>query len=301
MTTAAAALAAGMSYDGLRHAVRSGRWLRLAQGVYLTNPGPPLRDDWINAGVALAGPTAALTGWDAVRTFGLGARTPPSPHALLLTCTGANRRLPGVHVRPTSRTYTTRLLPGQHPTLPYVPVVSAARAVADTALLHTRLAPVRAMVTSAVQRGACRPDELVAELATTPRGRSALLRRAVEDALAGAGSIAEAEAADWLRAAGAPAFELNAPIRSKGRVIAIADVLWRPLRAVLEIDSREFHFSEMEWKATMTRHNALTALGYAVAHYPPSRIRSAPASWGREVVAWLARRAMELGVELKPA
>ncbi len=57
------------------------------------------------------------------------------------------------------------------------------------------------------------------------------------------------------------------------RVIAVADLLWRALRAIIEIDSREFHFDEAGWKTTMTRHNELTALGYAVTHYPPSYVR----------------------------
>src|SRR5215471_3589152 len=72
---------------------------------------------------------------------------------------------------------------------------------------------------------------------------------------------------------GVPTFELNVPIVHAGRVIAVADVLWRKLHAVLEIDSREYHLSEAQWKATMARHNKLTNVGYAVTHYPPSAIR----------------------------
>ena len=81
------------------------------------------------------------------------------------------------------------------------------------------------------------------------------------DAAAGARSVAEAEAAELLRIGGVPTFELNVPIVHAGRVIAVADVLWRKLRAVLEIDSREYHLSEAQRKATMARHNKLTNVG----------------------------------------
>lgn len=78
------------------------------------------------------------------------------------------------------------------------------------------------------------------------------------------------------------------------RVIAVADVLWRDLRAVLEIDSREFHLSEAEWKATMQRHNRLTSAGLALTHYPPSA--TGDPAWPDEVARWLHHRARELGV-----
>jgi hypothetical protein len=40
----------------------------------------------------------------------------------------------------------------------------------------------------------------------------------------------------------------------------------------------------------------LTALGYAVAHYPPEEIRAGGRRWVAEVASWLSARARELGV-----
>ena len=53
-----------------------------------------------------------------------------------------------------------------------------------------------------------------------------------------------------LRRAAVPDFELNVPILLTLylRAIAIADILWRALRAILEIDSQEFHFSAEDWR-----------------------------------------------------
>jgi hypothetical protein len=92
-----------------------------------------------------------------------------------------------------------------------------------------------------------------------------------------------------------PAFELNvAVVDERGRVVFVVDVLWRGLRAALEIDSREYHLSEQDWQASMARHNELTRCGLSVVHYPPSAVRRR--GWASEVAAWLRARADELGV-----
>ncbi|HZC72954.1 MAG TPA: hypothetical protein VE442_19815 [Jatrophihabitans sp.] len=98
-----------------------------------------------------------------------------------------------------------------------------------------------------------------------------------------------------------PSFEQNVPILdATGRVVAIADVLWRALRAVLEVDSRRHHFLEPKWIRTMHRHNMLTRYGLAVTHYPPAELRRRPAHVMEEVDAWLRGRAAELGVPYPP-
>jgi hypothetical protein len=192
-------------------------------------------------------------------------------------------------------------VPSVAPDLALVPVVGVARAVADTALDHRELSPVRALVTSAIQRRRCKLIDLVDELDSSPRNNSRLFRLAVSDALDGARSAAEADTAALLTRAGLPQFELNVPVVSlTGDLLFVVDVLWRGLRAALEIDSREFHFSEADWKATMRRHNELTRLGIAVTHYPPAMIRGSSGVFVSEVRQWLCARAAELGVALLP-
>ena len=300
--TATSARELGISRSAIRHAIARGRWRRLAQGLVLTGPDETTRRDWVLAGLALAGPSAALSGWDAVRRAGIGSREPPAPHVLVLARTGENRLIGKVRVRPTARTPRIMITSADDPVLPLVPVVSIERAIADTALAHRTLAPVRAMVTQAIQRGRCCADDIAREVDAGPRNGSALLRRALDDLRAGALSVAEAEAADQLRRVGVPPFELNVPIVDPfGRLLAIADVLWRELRAVLEVDSREFHFAEPDWKATMSRHNRLIGAGLAIMHYPPSAIRDRSSGWAIEVRDWLRARAAEVGVPYRPA
>jgi hypothetical protein len=294
--TMRAALQLGISRAAIRHAVARRRWRRLAQGVFLTVPGPPTRDDWVQVGMAITGPDAALSGWDALRTYGLGAATPPGATVLVLDRAGSFRQIACVRIRPTARPYATRVLPFAHPTLPYVSVVSAARAVADTALMYRRLAPVRALVTSSVQREKCSLEELTSELESCPRNGSGMFRRAIADVLDGARSIAEAEAAEALQLASVPSFEQNVDVvDATGRLVAKTDLLWRELRAVAEIDSREFHFYEDGWENTVGRHNLLTRGGLALEHYTPRRIRSDPKAWAAEVESWLRARAQEVG------
>jgi len=233
-----------------------------------------------------------------VRLVGLGSRTPPRPDVLVLTTRGESRRVGQVWIRKVAPPLASRHTAAEDPVLPLVRVVPLPRAVIDTALIDTRARSVRALITSAIQRELCSVEELTEQLRLAARRDSAAARRALADAAAGARSVAEAEAARQLRAGGIPPFELNVPIVHAGRVIAVADVLWRALRAVLEIDSREFHLSEAEWKATMQRHNRLTGVGLALVHYPPSAIHGTP--WVAEVSNWLRRRAKELGRPYPP-
>jgi hypothetical protein len=196
----------------IRTELRRGNWRRMASGILLTRPDQTSRADWINAGMVLGGASAAFSGWDAVRLRGLGTVRPPSPRVLVLVPSGRNRIVGGVHLRPTQRPVTATVISALDDELPAARVAGTARAVCDAALLYRQFSPVRAMVTAAVQKGLCTPSELVAEYDAGPRNGSAHLRRAVLDALAGAHSIAEAEAVQFLRLAGLSGFEVNASI-----------------------------------------------------------------------------------------
>jgi very-short-patch-repair endonuclease len=300
--TASGAARLGFTDARIRTEIRRGRWQRLASGLILTRPDEPTRTDWINAGMVLGGPAAALIGWDAARLRGLGGARPPTPHVLVLTTSDhRNRIVGGVHLRPSRRPLAYSTLSALDENLPLARIAATARVVADTSLIYPSLAPVRALVTSAVQRGLCSAEELQRELDFGPRNGSAHLRRALDDVFGGAASISEAELADMMRAAGLPPFELNVPILDHaGNHVATADVLWREVRAVLEVDSKEHHFLEPQWKRTMRRHNKLTRRGLAVTHYPPAELRGRTAEVMTEIDEWLRARAVELGVRHPP-
>ena len=294
--------ALGMSDHAIEHAIATRGWQRLTRGILLTVPGGPTRADWINTGLALAAPTGAISGWDAVRLCGLGAPEPPHTEGLVLARDGEHRVVGQVRIRPTRRAFTTWTVPGDHPEFPHAKAVHIARAVADTALQYGHFRPVRALVTSTIQRGACTVDDLVYELESGPRNDSGWLRRSLADVRGGAKSIAEAEAIDVLRRSPVPEFEANVPIvTASGVQIAEADCLWRELRAVLEIDSREFHFAAADWDKTRKRHSRLGRHGLSVDHHSPNEVRTSPTLFAKEVEQWLRARAAELGIAYRPA
>ena len=142
------------------------------------------------------------------------------------------------------------------------------------------------------------PD-LLAEYAAGPRNNSRLLRIALADLLDGARSAAEAVAVRRLGRGGVPAFEVNVSIvDTAGRLLRVVDLFWRALRAVIEIDSRAFHFCEADWQATLARHNELTRHGLSLLHYAPRAVTAPGSTFVAEVAAWLRSRAAELGVPM---
>ncbi|HEY3715998.1 MAG TPA: hypothetical protein VGL39_15840 [Jatrophihabitantaceae bacterium] len=299
MLTSATLAHVGVSRSAARTEVLRGRWQQLARGVLLTRPDPPTRLDWAMVGLVVTGPESALSGWDAVRLLGLGPARPTTPRVLVLTTRGPTRNVGGAHIRRVRGPLNWRLTSVRDPGLPLGRVVAPSRAIVDTALDIRSLGTVRALVARAVQTQTCQLDELVAEFATARRRDSAPLMRTLTDLADGARSAAEAIALSRLRTAPIPPFELNVPIvQPSGRPIAVADVLWRELRAVLEIDSYEFHFFGAQWQATSRRHNRLTTAGLSLTHYAPSTIQHGTA-WLEEVADWLRRRASELGVPFR--
>lgn len=289
----------GFTRSSIHTQLNNARWQTLVRGLYLARPDLPTRLDWVAAGYYIAGRGAVLSGWDAVRLRGLGPERPPTDEVLLLSARGTHRCAGSVRVRPSRRPLRCSrvVIPGLGLRL----VAATARALADTALDYRTLAPVRAMVTAAVQRNLCLADDLADELASGPRNDSGHFRTAVADVLEGAASIGEAELAEAMRKARLPSFELNVPILDeRGAHIATADVLWRSLRAVLEVDSREHHFLEPQWKGTMNRHNLLTRYGLALTHYPPAELKASRDRVMTEIGAWLRGRAAELGLPFPP-
>lgn len=285
--TAPVARRLGVSRSAVRHAVAIGRWQPLCRGVVLTAAGEPTRWDWALAGLAVAGPAAALTGWDVLRWSGLTRRLPAPGPVLVLSRAGGNRSIGGVRIRPTSRRYTTRTVAVEDEFLPLARLVGVARALSDT---PTSAHAMRGIAASAIQRRLCTPEELAAERRAMPRPWRAVLNQAVADAFAGVRSIVEGEAVDALRGVGVSGFVVNRPIVVDRKIVAVPDLWWPDLGYIIEIDGREYHFEYQEWQATLQRHSRLTRLGLAVEHFPPSVIRADPVRWALGVRDEVRRR-----------
>lgn len=273
------ALALGYTGRAIDHRSRSGTWRRLLPRTYLTSDTLTPADR-LDAALLFAGRGAALSGAAALRESGVRA---VAPSARVLVLVPPDNRIDSyefAQIRRTHRPIDIARRPGRRRVVP-------ARATADRALELAHIDDVRALVARVVGDGHATLDALVAELVAGPQRGSALLRRALAEVGAGAASAPEARAATVLRRAGVPAFEQNAEIRLPNGQRYVADFLWRDLRAILEIDSIEYHLGPAQWRATMDRHLILTTLGYSVIHRPPSALR-AEVAFACAVQDWLS-------------
>jgi hypothetical protein len=167
------------------------------------------------------------------------------------------------------------------------------RALVDAARHSTDVDEVRAMMAEAVQRRFSFPRRIAEEVRNAPVRHSRLARQVASEIADGVRSPAEG----WLRRAFAqfrvPPPRWNVPLHdlASGRVIAVPDALWVDHCVIAEVDSVEYHLSPRDWHRTQRRHAALTALGFAVLHFAPTRIRADPAGVCSEVRATLAANA----------
>lgn len=173
---------------------RHGTWLRLAPSTYLMHAGPPTDGQLVEAARRHAGGEVIVTGLVACRALGM-ADVPDECVVEVLIPPGTRAvSTPYVVVHQTTRPPDTWTRAGAAYAMPERAVVDAARRLDD-------LRAVRALVLGAVCHGSVSAADLAAEVEAGPRRGSGLVRRAVDDALAGAWSAPEAEAAGFIASA----------------------------------------------------------------------------------------------------
>ncbi len=265
----------GTSY---RRCLPGGPWQRLLPGVVLLRTGEPTRRQLVEGALLHCGDQAVVTGVEACRRQGLDRPAVPGEliHVLL-----------PLHLKTTSTGYVlverTKRMP--------VPVrcdglvvAPAVRAVLDECRRLRERAPIRALLAEAVQQLGVDPAELAAELEAGSKRGTALPRSALREITDGARSAAEAEAMAVWRRTGLPEPVWNFELRDdRGRYVATPDAWFDDVALAWEIDSREFHFGQPGYAATLARNNRYAAAGVAVVQTVPSRLRDAP----RAVVAEL--------------
>ncbi|NEE02869.1 hypothetical protein [Phytoactinopolyspora halotolerans] len=133
----------------------------------------------------------------------------------------------------------------------------------------------RALMCEAVQRNKCTVDELAAELSTTRRIDTAIVRSVLGDLAAGCRSAPECELRDLV------ATSAILPQPRWNRVLPGArgiypDACWPEARLVVEVDSRAFHGFGDAPARTERRRARYAELGWTVFPVAPSRIRREP-------------------------
>jgi hypothetical protein len=266
------ALDRGLSPSALRHRLRrGGPWQQILPGVCLTHSGPSTFDQRVTAALLYAGPGAVLTGEVALWLHRVTGRYELRQIHVLVD-----------HGRRKSSTGFVRLMRTRRLPLAVLrrrePCAPVARAVADTCRCRTDFDAVRALVAGAVQQRRCAVEELVTEVVKGPTKDSALLREAVEEAVAGTRSTAEAQARAVIRRARMPEPRWNVDLfhEATGEWLGRPDGWWEEFGVALEIDSREWHLAPDGWEQTMAKHARMTARGVLVVHIPPSLVLRDP-------------------------
>ncbi|MGH3124306.1 MAG: hypothetical protein ACRDND_25255 [Streptosporangiaceae bacterium] len=179
----------------------------------------------------------------------------------------------------------------------------AARAVADAARELGSFRDVRAVAADAVQRGRCRLDQLLEELAHAPVRQSAWLRRAMAEVADGVRSAAEGDLRSLIRAAGLPAPFFNARLYIGRELLAVADAWWPDAGVAVEVDSRAWHLSPADWERTLRRSARMTGQGILVVHVTPHQLKAESGRIVADIRSALAtgRKRPPLAVRTLPA
>lgn len=283
--TRAMARRAGVTDRVVDGHVRSGRWRRVLPRTYLTSATFTERDRY-DAALLYAGDGATLSGAAALRQSGVRLAQPYRV-LVLVPPTNPIRSTGFVQTRASARPIEIEQWMGARRVTP-------PRACADHCLTLRRIDDVRAIVARVVQRGHATVAEIAVELEAGPRNGSRLLREALAEVGYGAESAPEARAAVMLRRAGLTGFVQNQRFSLPDGGYYKADFLWPELRAILEIDSLEYHFDVENWEATMDRHLALATLGFSVIHRAPSALKN-NSKFIADIRGWLGARRAELG------
>jgi hypothetical protein len=259
----AQAIKAGLTSDQIAYRVRTGRWKKVAHGVYVMAGAP---DRWEQKAMiaCLAGPSGTVVSHlSAAACFGLG-KPPAVPQVTVSP--GASGRFQGAEIR------RGRLGPGETCVRFKLPCTSPTRTVLDcaglldddalcelldAALCRKLMQPSRVIRASSRERAAARRSQ---------RAGLDRLERALDVWRSGAppGSPPEMRLQRRLLEWGFPAAERQIEVRDQsGKLVARADVGLREWRVLFEYDSDEHHGPRC-WIADDEREDRIEELGYTV-------------------------------------
>jgi hypothetical protein len=242
-------------------------WTRVLPGVHLTTRAELSEDQRLLAALLYAGAGAVLTGATSLRLHGLDVVRHPLREFIHVLIPDRRQRQSScfVVIERTCR-------PPQAEQLDSRPVAPVPRAAIDASRRMKAYDDVRAMLLAAVQRRLCEPDELADEVDAAARQGSGHARAAMTDLKSGVLSLPEAKVRERILARGMdmPLFNVTLCTR-EGRWICEADAYWDE-GVILETDSREHHFLQEQWEATMARHSRVTSFGLLVIHASPRQM-----------------------------
>lgn len=295
LLTVAEAHGWGVPYPRIRRLVAAGCWAPVFGSVLAVDGAAPTTA-W-----PLAWAAHLATG--AVPSHGLAAAlhglpVPPSASAVpAVHVTGPCRvhaRIAGV-LEHRSRLEDDEVV-GVGPAVARLPVTDPVRSVLDC-MATLPLEAARTLAFAAGQRSLVTVGGLDAGLARF-RGRLGvrLMRERVAELRSGAHSVGEWRLHEILRLAGIEDWDADVPIVVGGRVVAVADVLFRQARLIVEFDGRRFHEGLDRRRYDRSRDRVLVGLGYTVLRFEWADVVQRPDQVAREDREVLGRLAVQRAV-----
>ena len=252
----------------------TGRWRRLAAGIYALAGVPETFEQRALAACLAAGPGAVLSHRTAGAVWGLpgceAAKRPGAPIEVLVPHAGRGHRcqLAVVH-------RSRRLGPADRSEVAGLPVTTPARTLIDLAMPPCRPAQLTEQVDDAVCRAIVSIDRLRRRMrAVCGRGRAGTRRmRSVVgewNPHALPASRPEARLERWLAREGLGGISQHVVTAGGSRMTL--DRAWPDCRLALEVDSYRWHGTPSRYRATARRAARLRAAGWEVHSITPEQI-----------------------------
>lgn len=272
----------GVPRSTLSRRIRTGgQWRRVLPGTYLISDGPVSVVQRERAGLLFAGTDAVLSGASGLRRWGVENLPADPDTAAVHTVISASRHRKSAGFAIVER---TQRMPQSY-TLDGAPVAPLARCVVDAARRVTDRRSTRAMTLEVIQREMVTIAEVEHELRHAQRRGTALLHDTLEEARAGVRSAPEAELRHYALAANLPLIWWNPTLWTPdGDFVAMPDGVVVDSLAVIEVQSRKYHDTDLAFGATLGRSALLGRNGLLVTHVVPGDMRRNPGATLRAVV-----------------
>ncbi|MGW0435209.1 type IV toxin-antitoxin system AbiEi family antitoxin domain-containing protein [Micromonospora sp. NPDC003197] len=266
--TADQACRAGMTRDQIRQMCRSGRWRRMAWGIYLIDPEvgtDVLRRARIRAAVASLGPGAVAVLDTAAELYGIaGLRRSPVVHVSV----PVDRPRPPRHDDPEVVVHQLTTAPDELGRAAGIPATTPARTLADLILRVDRY-PAVCLLDSALNQELVPASGclLIERLIRGRRGAVAARRH-----LAEADCRAQSPLETWVRLrcndGRVPPDALQVEVRDDdGYLLGVGDLGWRLPRIIGEADGRGPHGTPDALHEDRRRQNRLVNAGWAILRF----------------------------------
>lgn len=255
----------GVSDAHIRSQCAAGRWREVSPTVVAADNGR-LDADQLEWRAVLHPTTGWLGGRSALARHGLRGYGPEAIHVLV----------PRDH-RPDALDGVVQHVTGRPPALSAahaIPTTTSARAAVDACAWEPAARAAAGLVLAVVQQRICTVAEVLAELEAAGRVRHRrVVRDALDEAAAGAESLAEADVVRLVRRAGLP--EPRRQVRSVAGRHDLAVDLPDGRILVLEVDGPQHETAEARWQDAR-RDAALTARGIITVRIPVFAVRHDP-------------------------